>query len=246
MTIALPNPPPAPIIASGAGWLVVEKPAGMSVHNDPGRDLCSLLKVFLESNKRTLEEINCDRSYGLHPVHRLDKETSGVILLACRRQVFNQLAVQFSRGLVIKHYLALVHGAVGDPGDQDLWQWPLTSSAGGRRSPQGRGTRNPSRTRCRVRMRSTHYTLLDCQPLTGRTHQIRRHAALAGHPIVGDQRYGSPRACRYVARFHNFTRLALHAASIGITPPGFDAIMTFESAGLPPEITKLIEGDKKD
>ena len=147
MNTTLPKPSPIPVIGGGHGWLAVEKPAGMSVHNDPGHDLCSLLNTYLESDEAMAGKFDCDWSYGLHPVHRLDKATSGIILLACRKRVFHHLALQFSRGLATKHYLALVHGPVDEPGDQGLWQWPLTSSAGGRRNPQGKGRRSPSQTR---------------------------------------------------------------------------------------------------
>jgi RluA family pseudouridine synthase len=243
LTGALNNPPPVPIIACGSGWLVAEKPAGMSVHNDPDHDLCALLNAHLQLDKGLARELCFDPAFGLHAVHRLDKETSGVILLACRREAFQDFSLQFSQGEVAKHYLALVHGTICQTGDSGLWQWPLTPKAGGRATPQGRGKHSPSRTRYRVRQISRHYTLLDCHPLTGRTHQIRRHAALAGHPVVGDQRYGSPRACRYVAQHHNFSRLALHAYSLSLTPPGSSGCVDFQSAGIPDEITALIESD---
>ena len=241
----LPSPPVA-VLGSGTGWLVVEKPAGMSVHNDPGHDLCSLLSACLQSDKDLARTLSFDPGYGLHAVHRLDKETSGVILLACRRDVLQYFALQFSQGEVVKHYLALVHGPVTQSDDAGLWQWPLAPNAAGRRNIQGRGERSPSRTRFRVVKRSAHYTLLACRPLTGRTHQIRRHAALAGHPIVGDRRYGSLRACRYVAQHHGFARLALHAAGVGIAPPDTAELQTFESAGLPAEIGMLIDCDRNN
>jgi RluA family pseudouridine synthase len=232
-----------PIIGYGPGWLVVEKPAGMSVHNDPHQDLCAVLSDYLLMDHALAGEFGFDATYGLHAVHRLDKETSGVILLACRREVAQHLASQFSQGQVIKHYLALVHGSVAQPRDEGLWQWPLTPKAAGRRNLQGHDPRFASQTRYRALQYSAHYTLLACQPLTGRTHQIRRHAALAGHPVVGDRRYGSQRACRYVARHDNFTRLALHCHSLRVNPPGSREFLIFESAGFPSEIQKLIDGD---
>ncbi len=232
------------VIGHGSGWLVVDKPAGMSVHNDPQGDLCAVLKAYLQSNKSLTRALCLDPEYGLHPVHRLDKETSGVILLAGRREVFQHFSRQFSEGEVHKRYLALVHGMVPQTEPWGLWQWPLSPKAAGRRDIRGQGNRSQSITRYRVGQYSAHYTLVTCHPLTGRTHQIRRHAALAGHPIVGDRRYGSLRACRYVAQHHGFTRLALHAAELSVTPPESTAIQPFESAGLPAEIIKLIKGDR--
>jgi RluA family pseudouridine synthase len=244
MTNALTSDNFLPVIDCGPGWLVIEKPVGMSVHNDPQGDLCAVLKVNLRSNQSLAKTLCLDPEYGLHPVHRLDKETSGVILLACRREVFQHFSLQFSQGEVLKRYLALVHGMVPQTESWGLWQWPLSPKAAGRRNIQGQGKHSPSSTRFRVLECSPHYTLLACQPLTGRTHQIRRHAALAGHPIVGDQRYGSLRACRYVARHYGFTRLALHADELRVIPPDSAELQTFESAGLPMEIKKLIEGDR--
>jgi 23S rRNA-/tRNA-specific pseudouridylate synthase len=233
-----------PIIGCGPGWLVAEKPAGMSVHNDPHHDLCGVLSAHLQSDKSLSRTLSFDPEYGLHPVHRLDKETSGVILLACQREVFHHFSLQFSQGEVRKRYLALVHGMVPQTEEWGLWHWPLNPKAAGRRNIRGLGKLSPSITRYHSEQCSAHYTLLACQPLTGRTHQIRRHAALSGHPIVGDLRYGSRRACRYVAEHHGFTRLALHADGLSVIPPESTDLQTFESAGLPAVIKNLIECDQ--
>jgi RluA family pseudouridine synthase len=235
---------PVAVLGHGSGWIVVEKPAGMSVHNDPPHDLCAVLGAYLQSDEGLVRNLSFDRQYGLHAVHRLDKETSGVILLACRREVFQHFSLQFSEGEVLKRYLALVHGTVSQTQAWELWQWALSPKAAGRRNIRGQGKRSPSITRYRVEQRSAHYTLVACHPLTGRTHQIRRHAALAGHPIVGDQRYGSLRACRFVAQHHGFARLALHAAGLSVRPPGSNELQAFESTDLPWEIKTLIDCDR--
>ncbi len=236
---------PVPVIGCGPGWLVVDKPSGVSIHNQPGIDLCAMLSRHLHREKSMETAISYDPAFGLHAVHRLDKETSGIILLACRREVFHHFSLQFAQGLVSKQYLALVHGSIPQTHGQGLWQWPLTPKAAGRRNLQGQGKRSPSRTPYQVLRHSPHYTLVACSPLTGRTHQIRRHAALAGHPLVGDQRYGSLRACRYVARHHEFTRLALHAHLLAIKAPGSEKLQKFESPGLPSEIKMLIHEDRE-
>ena len=232
---------PLPIVGSGPGWLVAEKPSGMSVHNDPGKDLCSQLNHYLQSNPTTAKAIAYDVAYGLNPVHRLDKETSGVILLSCRRDVFDRLSRQFTQGKVAKRYLALVHGSVEPTEEWRQWQWPLTPKAAGRRNPKGRGRRRPCQTDYRLVQQSRHYSLIECRLGTGRTHQIRRHAVLAGHPLTGDRRYGSLRACRYLEKHFNFTRLGLHAVSLSVQPPEFEAPQSYVSKGLPIEIQHLID-----
>ena len=130
---------PVAVLGHGSGWLVAEKPAGMSVHNDPNHDLCAVLSACLQADKRLAGTLSCDPAYGLHAVHRLDRETSGVILLACRRDVFLHFSRQFSEGQVLKRYLALVHGPVPQTQARGLWQWPLSPRAAGRRNIRGQG-----------------------------------------------------------------------------------------------------------
>jgi 23S rRNA-/tRNA-specific pseudouridylate synthase len=89
-----------------------------------------------------------------------------------------------------------------------------------------------------------HYSLVEIQPLTGRKHQIRRHAKLAGHPVVGDRRYGSARSISYLARHCDFDRLGLHAYALTIRLPEASAARTFRSPGLPASMVRLIEADR--
>ena len=237
---------PVSMIGWGDGWLVVDKPSGLSVHNDPGGDLCSLLTQFLLSRQKVPKALGYDRTFGLHPVHRLDKETSGVILLSCSHRTFDFLSRQFSQGLVTKKYQALVHGTLPNTKDWEEWNWPLTPKSAGRRNPQGKGRRSRCRTLYRLVEHTHHYSSIECRLATGRTHQIRRHAALAGHPLVGDRRYGSLRACRYLEKHYNFRRLGLHAAGLKIKVPEIVAPQEFESNGFPHEIKRLILGDAID
>lgn len=234
---------PVSVLARGQGWLVADKPHGMSVHNAPGSDLRSILTQYLHDTPNAANVIDYDEAYGLHPVHRLDKETSGVILLSCRRDVFNHLTGQFALNKVTKRYTALVHGSVAAPSGWGQWDWPLTPRAAGRKNPQGSGRRSPCRTRYRIEAQSRHYSMLECRLLTGRTHQIRRHAALAGHPLVGDKRYGSLRACRFLDRNYGFHRLGLHAVGLTFTPPGSKQPQKIESAQLPTALMALFKGD---
>jgi len=237
--------PPVEIIGSGPGWLVTDKPAGLSVHNDPGRDLCSLLNAFIKGDPQAAAALDCEPGFGVNAVHRLDRGTSGLIVLACRRDAFEVLACQFSQGLVQKEYLALVHGRIDPPPTNPwgVWDRPLAKTSGGRADIQGSDRRLESRTRYSVERQSRRYTLLRCCPLTGRRHQIRRHAALAGHAVLGDRRYGSARACRYLQQHQGFSRLALHAARLRLQPLQAETPMDFQSPRLPQAIEALLAAD---
>lgn len=240
---------PIPVITWGNGWLAVNKPSGLSVHNEIGNDVRSQLNRYLVTAGEFASEVGYDSGYGLHAVHRLDKETSGVLLLACRRHVFEHFAAQFAAGEVRKRYLALVHRAMSHETEKEAagrWEWPLTRSAGGRGNPQGKGKRVPCTTLYSVRQTSPRYTLLECELLTGRKHQIRRHAGLAGHAVLGDRRYGSMRACRFLETHVGFRRLALHAAVLEIRCPDELHPRRFEALPLPPDIRALIERDLQD
>ncbi len=235
-----------PILMAGRGWLAVEKPAGLSVREDRGQDLCSLLRSRIETDPELWKKINYDPRFGVHPVHRLDRETSGVILLACRSKTFSYFARQFESRKVRKRYVALLHGELPDPRTEDgwgLWTWPLSKEAGGRRLPEGPGNGVPCETRFRILRRSAHYTLIECDLLTGRKHQIRRHARLAGHAVVGDERYGTHRSLKFLREEKGFSRLALHSFSLEVQPPQAPAPQFFQSPAIPPEILRLLEAD---
>ncbi len=233
------------ILAVGQGWIAVEKPAAISVHNDPGNDLTSILAVRIRGMPPPYPELRFDPDYGLHAVHRLDRDTSGVMLMAAAPETFHHLARQFQDRTVRKRYLAVLHGPVTAAGDsgEALWEWPLTKAAGGRRDPQGKGARKSCRTQLRILRSTPHYALIECEPLTGRQHQIRRHAKLAGHPVVGDGRYGSPRSLRFLQTRCGFHRLGLHADALTVVLPGEPEPTTLRSAGMPPEMARLLDQD---
>jgi len=236
-----------PILTADQGWLVVEKPSGLSVQEEPGWNLCSILRTQIEDDPNLRDKIDYDPLFGVHPVHRLDRETSGIILLACRPETFSYLARQFEYHQVRKRYIALLHGELPDPDAEDgwgLWAWPLSKEAGGRFHPQGPGRAVPCETRYRVLRKSTHYTLIECDLVTGRKHQIRRHARLAGHAVVGDARYGTPRSIRFLREERGFIRLALHSFSLQIQPPRAPAPQVFQSPAIPPEILRLLDDDQ--
>jgi len=235
------------ILTVGQGWLVVEKPSGLRVQEERERDLCSVLKSRIKIDPDLRNRIDCDPRFGVHPVHRLDRETSGVILLACRSETFSYFAKQFEDHNARKHYVALLHGELSAPDGKDgwgLWAWPLSQEAGGRFHPEGPGRVTPCETRFRVLRRSTHYTLIECDLLTGRKHQIRRHARLAGHSVVGDARYGTARSLKFLREEMGFTRLALHSFSLQVRPPRGEVPRVFQSPAIPPEILRLLEEDQ--
>jgi RluA family pseudouridine synthase len=234
------------VLAAGKDWLVVDKPAGMTVHNKPGTDLCSFALTHVQNETAAKGEIDIDPDFGVNPVHRLDKEASGIIILASSREMFRFFSNQFQSHQVIKRYAAVLHGLLKNPEGNDLWEiWrrPLANTAGGRVNPQGSGRRQHSETRYRVLDHSAHYTMVEIELLSGRTHQIRRHAKLSGHPVVGDGRYGSTRAANYLKRSYAFERLALHARSLTLRLPGGEDPETIESPSIPGQMLELFRND---
>lgn len=223
--------------------MVLEKCSGVSIHNNPGRDVCSLALSMVQAGKlpQTSRSLN-----GLHAAHRIDKDTSGIVLLACDAETLAFFGRQFADKTVGKGYLALVHGHIDMPTEENWidWTWPLTAAAAGRNDPMGKGRRLPCTTRVRLLEQSQHYSLIECEPFTGRKHQIRRHAKLAGHTVVGDRRYGSARSLAYLRRHHDFERLALHAHSLTICLPGESKPTTFQSKGVPEQLWELFNSDR--
>jgi 23S rRNA-/tRNA-specific pseudouridylate synthase len=236
------------ILSAGLGWLIVEKPSGLSIQDERGHDLCSVLQSRIKTDPDLRNKIDCDPVFGVLPVHRLDRETSGVILLACQPTTFTYFAMQFEHHKVRKRYIALLHGDLPEPAAEDgwgLWTWPLSKEAGGRLHPEGRSGAVPSETRFRILRRSAHYTLIECDLLTGRKHQIRRHAGLAGHAVVGDARYGTSRSLKFLREEKGFIRLALHSFSLQVQLPGAAFPQVFQSPAIPPEILRLLEEDRR-
>jgi RluA family pseudouridine synthase len=235
-----------PVLLTGKGWLAIDKPAGMTVHNESGRDLCSLVTVMIQQDPSLKSRIDMDEDFGIHPVHRLDKETSGVILLAARREMFGFFSRQFESRQIQKQYIAILHGRV-EAAQGDIswgsWQWPLAKTAGGRQNPQGSGLRQPCETRFKILDYSAHYTMVEIEILTGRIHQIRRHAKLAGHPVVGDARYGSTRAVKYLQQHHAFNRLALHAKSLTLYLPDELTPVLIQTPEIPHRLRSLFDTD---
>ena len=183
--------------------MVLDKPSGVAVHGGSG-----ISHGIIELLRHARPELR-----DLALVHRLDRETSGCLVLAKRRSALRELHARFRDGQVEKNYLALVLGD-WQLGEQ-LIDAPLyvQHRKNGERHVVVSETGKPAQTRVRLSRTFGLYSLLQCTPLTGRTHQIRVHLQHAGHPIVGDDRYGDEEANRHAKKL-GLPRLFLHAQSI--------------------------------
>ncbi|MGC8795157.1 MAG: RluA family pseudouridine synthase, partial [Bryobacteraceae bacterium] len=203
-------------------------PAGMVVHAGAGRRSGTLVNALL-ARYGALSGVGGELRPGI--VHRLDRLTSGVILVARNELAHQRLAAQFASRQIEKVYLALVHRQMRD--DRGLIEAPIG------RDPHRR-TRMSARVRqgrqavteYRVLRRFPGFTYLEVLPKTGRTHQIRTHLASIGHPVVGDPAYGAPRR---IAGMPPLERYFLHAYRIGFRHPATGEWMVVESP-LPQEL----------
>ncbi len=191
------------IIFEDKRLLVINKPSGLAVHGGSGISHGAI--ELLRAARPELRDLSL--------VHRLDRETSGCLVLAKKRSALRELHGRFRDGTVEKNYLALVAGD---------WQFgehlidaPLLVEhrKNGERHVVVSGAGKSAQTVMRLSRTFGIYSLLQCQPRTGRTHQIRVHALHAGHPIAGDERYGDPEV-NAQAKKQGLKRLFLHAQSI--------------------------------
>ncbi|MGZ3768181.1 MAG: RluA family pseudouridine synthase [Bdellovibrio sp.] len=216
-----------PIIKQSKTWLIIDKPSGVSVHNEIN-DVVNLLKKQLPSG-----------SYkNIHPVHRLDKETSGLLLVALEKEMAATLAEQFQSRQSEKFYYAVLRGSMDVSEDWQEWTFPITDKAEGRKNPQGLSKdRVEAKSLYRVKKSNKFFSLVEVKLLTGRQHQIRKHGAIANHAIVGDSRYGDPKYNKKMAAIYGTDRMFLHAFRLSIVIEG--KTETFE-ASLPQEFEKLL------
>lgn len=215
--------------------LLVNKPAGMVVHPSIGHETGTLVNAILYYCP-DIEGIDFTHRPGI--VHRLDKYTSGLIIVAKNDRALRYMQEQFKSRTIKKKYVALVEGQVTP--DTAL----IDASIG--RDPKQRkrmavipvytsNSARESQTRYETAVAYDNYTLVHCYPLTGRTHQIRVHMAYAGYPIVCDHIYG-----RRKPSFPQLKRHFLHAAQITFKRPSDDEELTFESE-LPAELQVIID-----
>ena len=234
--IVIPPPPPSPlspeaiplhILYEDDDLLVVDKPAGLTVHPAPGHPGHTLVNAIL-AHYPHLADIGDSLRPGI--VHRLDRDTSGLMLVAKNRVAQANLAEQFKSRSVVKAYLVLVKGR-------------LTPQTGIIQADIGRDPRNrqrmavvsrgrEARTEYRVVRYIGDYSLLEITPETGRTHQIRVHLAAIGYPVVGDSVYG--------VKSPYLSRQFLHASKLGFHLPSTGKYMEFSSE-LPPDLEQALK-----
>jgi len=225
----IPEDIPLSIIYEDDDLLVVDKPAGLTVHPAPGHASHTLVNAIL-SHLPELPDTGDRQRPGI--VHRLDKDTSGVMLVAKTIPAYGNLTGQFKARSVAKTYLALVRGH-------------LSPQDGAIEAPIGRDSRNrermsvvaenqgkEARTEYHVINYVSGYTLLEIKPETGRTHQIRVHLAAIGYPVMGDKVYG--------VKSPHLSRQFIHALRIGFKLPSSGEYVEF-TAELPQDLTQALE-----
>ena len=249
------------VVHEDADLIVIDKPAGMVVHPAPGTPSGTLVNALLAHCGDTLSGVGGQRRPGI--VHRIDKDTTGLLVVAKSDRAHHGLAAQFEAHSVNRRYLAVCHG-VPDAGDPRLrGQRGVSFEAAGviriatgldrhrtdrqRQAVVADGAGRHAVTRVRVAEAFAGVaSLVECWLETGRTHQIRVHLSHAGHGLLGDPVYGGPRklSVRVVGEKaaeigNGFPRQALHAATLGFTHPLTGAAMEFASP-LPVDMAGLI------
>jgi tRNA pseudouridine65 synthase len=191
-------------------WLVaVNKPSGMLVHAGWARD-----------GELAVDLLHAQLGRRVWPLHRLDRATSGVLLFALDVETARTVSAALEAGEVDKRYLALVRGHAPE---QLLIDYSL------RRVDSSSKQRRPAQTRIRRLATFERYSLVEAAPLTGRTHQIRRHLKHIAHPIIGDVRYGKGEHNRLFRERFGLHRLALHAARLRLPHPARDGELCIEA-----------------
>jgi len=246
LTLKVPEPEPAHnvaqdiplnIVFEDEHLLVVDKPAGLVVHPAAGNRDGTLVNALLHHSAGKLSGIGGVARPGI--VHRIDKDTSGLLVVAKTDVAHEGLAKQFAAHSIDRRYLAIVNGVPkATEGKVDA---PLARSSANRKKiavqREGRGKRAVTHWRRLEILRDA--ALVECRLETGRTHQVRVHMASLGHALVGDPVYGSasktPRKTLNELGFH---RQALHAAELGFTHPVTKDRLSFHSA-LPSDMQEL-------
>lgn len=215
--------------------ILINKSAGMVVHPAAGNESGTLVNAVLALFP-DLPGISQEKRPGV--VHRLDKDTSGLIIMAKNETALRHLQKQFSDRTIHKLYLALVHGRFNT--SETLIDAPIGRDPRDRKRmsvipPGSSATARPAQTMVGLRACNEDYSLLNCLPYTGRTHQIRVHLAFMGYPIVGDHLYGTRKKHDLL-----LNRQFLHAYKLSFRRPGDNRELTFE-AELPAELSEALE-----
>jgi 23S rRNA pseudouridine1911/1915/1917 synthase len=225
---------PLNVVYEDADMLVIDKPAGMVVHPAPGHSGGTLVNALLAR----LPGLELDMGDEARPgiVHRLDKDTSGLIVVAKRRAAHDNLSRQMAARAMLKEYVAVVAGRLDPP--SGVIDAPIARDPRDRQRmavvPHGRA----ARTRYATEHDFGRYTQIKAVLETGRTHQIRVHMASLGHPILGDPVYGK-RTLKDAAAL-NLTRQFLHARKLGLALPSTGEWREFTSS-LPPDLQEAAD-----
>ena len=234
---ALPEALPLAIVYEDEDLVVVNKPAGMVVHVGAGVKSGTLVNALLH-HIGSLSSAGGKLRPGI--VHRLDRMTSGLVIVAKNDPAHRALAAQFKAREVHKIYTLLVHGRVAR--EQGEIRKPIGRDPV-RRTRMKAGGLHPrdALTVYRVIRRLPQFTLLEAEPRTGRTHQIRVHFASLGHPIIGDTLYGAPSKLRWEGReVPTLPRTYLHARSLEFRHPRTGELLSLES-DLPSDLKFFVE-----
>jgi 23S rRNA pseudouridine1911/1915/1917 synthase len=245
-TLALPDPTPAhnepqeiplPIVFEDEHLLVVDKPAGLVVHPAAGNRDGTLVNALLHHCGGSLSGIGGVARPGI--VHRIDKDTSGLLIVAKHDKAHEGLAKQFADHSIDRRYLAIVSGVPRLAGD--VVDAPLARSPQNRKKiaivKEGRGKRAVTHWKRLEILKDA--ALVECTLETGRTHQVRVHMASIGHPLLGDPVYGRGKSVhRDLLNQLDFKRQALHAAHLGFIHPVTKGRLSFDSA-LPSDMQEL-------
>jgi 23S rRNA pseudouridine1911/1915/1917 synthase len=244
--LAIPDPAPAhnepqeiplPIVFEDEHLLVVDKPAGLVVHPAAGNRDGTLVNALLHHCGGSLSGIGGVARPGI--VHRIDKDTSGLLVIAKHDKAHEGLARQFATHSIERRYLAIVSGVPRQ--NQGIIDANLARSAQNRKKiaivAQGKGKRAVTHWK-RLQVLNDA-ALVECRLETGRTHQVRVHMASIGHPLVGDPVYGRGKSThRKLLNQLDFRRQALHAAHLGFVHPVTKGRLSFDSA-LPSDMQEL-------
>lgn len=237
--------PPAPVTEADVAalkvlyedeWLLVmDKPSGMAVHTGSGITGGTAVDVV----RAYLGPKAVRNEFAASPAHRLDRETSGVLVVAKRRPAMVHFTDVFTHHKAKKRYCALVKGHLSKP--KGLIDLPLSEHQQTAKSKEARGVNmQPARTRYQLVAQAADCALVSCTIETGRTHQIRRHFAAIGHPVLGDKKYGDFPFNREAKARWGLTRLFLHAEEIDFPHPE-DGRRVSVAAKLPHELTAVLQ-----
>jgi len=243
---AFPEDIPLDVVYEDESLVVVNKPAGMSVHAGSGKEEAgnkgTLVNALLHRFGQ-LSEVGGELRPGI--VHRLDKQTSGLMVVAKTDKAHRKLAEQFAKRTAKKTYIALVHGWMPQP--QGTIATPISRDMVRRermttRRAQGREAITHWKTLEKIDGDYGKFSLLEVKIETGRTHQIRVHLASLGHPVAGDTLYGAPREIKSIqtkAKPLSLERNFLHATAIQLVHPVSNAPLSLDQA-LPSDLNHFL------